>query len=73
MTPRLTNPRWHVLTATVRRLRAGTDRDVLLTEVAEATGWDYVFTQELAAEMTELWMIETDMGFGCLPTLVEAP
>jgi hypothetical protein len=73
MHPRLANPNWHILTATARRLRAGTDRDVALTEIAAVMGWTYEYTQNLAAEMTELSMIETDMGLGCLPTIVEAP
>jgi hypothetical protein len=61
------------MTATVRRLRGSTGRDVLLAEVAQATGWTFDYTQYLAAEMTELRLIDTDMGLGCLPTLVEAP
>lgn len=71
--PRRNDPRWHQLTAAARALRAGTDRDISLTEIAAHLRWDYDLTQHLAAEMTELRLVNTDMGLGHLPTLVEAP
>jgi hypothetical protein len=71
MTPRRDDPRWHQLTQTARRLRAGTDRDVPLTDIAAERCWTYALTQQLATEMTELRMM--DMGLGHPPTLVEAP
>lgn len=71
--PRRYDPRWHQLTQAARRLRAGTGRDVHLTDIAADRRWTYALTQHLATEMTELRLIETDMGMGDPPTVVEAP
>lgn len=73
VTPRPYDPRWHQLTAAARRLRGGTGRDVPLAEIAADRRWTLPLTQQLAADMTELGLIETDMGLGHLPTVVEAP
>lgn len=73
LTPRRSDPRWHQFTAATRRLRAGTGRDVRLQEIADDLRWPYDLTERLATEMTELRLIETDMGMGTPPTLVEAP
>lgn len=71
--PKQLDPHWHVLRDSLRRLRRGKadGSDVQITDIAMDCRWEYGYTQRIAAEMTELRMIETDMGLGHLPTVVE--
>lgn len=71
MKPQRTDPRWHAMTDAVRRLRQSAEDDVPLEDVSRLLGWPFEEVQRLAAEMTELRFIETDMGLGQLPTIVE--
>jgi hypothetical protein len=52
-------------------LRQSPEDDVPLEDVSRLLGWRFDAVQRLAAEMTELRLIETDMALGQLPTLVE--
>lgn len=71
MKPSKSNSRWYAITDAVRRLRQSPEDDVPLEAVARLLGWPFEDVQRLAAEMTELRLIETDMGLGQLPTIVE--
>lgn len=66
-----TDVRWHAIMETIRGLRTNPEDDVLLKDIARVLGWDYALVQDLAADMHENWLIDTDMGLGELPTTVE--
>ena len=57
----------------MRELRSSPEDDVAIAEIARLLRWDYAEAQGVAARMTEERLIETDMGMGWLPTVVEAP
>lgn len=71
MKPSKSDPRWHAIMDAVRRLRQSPEDDVPLEDVSRVLGWPFEVVQRLAAEMTELRLIQTDMALGQLPTLVE--
>jgi hypothetical protein len=58
---------------TVRAQLARTpDADVLILDMAARLGWGYRVAQELAADLQDRGLIETDAGLGHLPTVFES-
>lgn len=72
--PRTNNPDWFIFKRALREVRAryASGSDIPIAEIATAAKWTFQHAQLVAMEMTEERMIETDMGLGSPPTVVES-